>query len=197
MPLCHLEHTMESTHTPSFQPGDILFFAGNSDLSGPLSRWFTRSRNEQPTYAVHTAQFIDTRTILEMNFLVKKRSLAQVLRNKRPFEVWRRRGLTAGQRHALTTKALVYFGTKISCAKLLTHALDGLINKISRKEVFFFRRLNHGDTYPICSWITAFAYARVLHYSFGVPPECADPDQMHDWVRSHPRQWTLIYRHGA
>jgi hypothetical protein len=181
-------------HTAGFLPGDVIFFASKSDLPGHLGRWIAQSRGEQPTYAVHTAQFLDSGTILEMDLQVETRDFGKVLRRRRGLEVWRCRNLTTEQRQALTCEALVYSDTKFGCAKLVTHTLDGLINKISRKEIFFFRRLNHSDRYPICSWITAFAYEKVLHYHFGVPPECADPDQMHDWVTTHPSEWTLIFR---
>jgi hypothetical protein len=33
-----------------------------------------------------------------------------------------------------------------------------------------------------------------LHYRFGIDPECADPDQIHDWVRSHPDEWVCVFR---
>jgi hypothetical protein len=186
-----------STHNPDFLPGDVIFLASRGDLPGRLGSWIAQSRGEDSTYAVHTAQFLDASTIMEMDFLTETRDLGHLLKGRRGFEVWRRQGLTAEQRQALTLKALVYSGTKFGWGKLVTHVLDGLINKILRREVFLFRRLNHGDRYPICSWITAFAYERALHYRFGVPPEYADPDQMHDWVKIHPREWTLIYRYAT
>jgi len=92
---------------------------------------------------------------------------------------------------------IINFAEESFPAAIHTHVLDGLLNKIARQDIFFFRRLNHSDRYPICSWITAYAYDRVLHYRFGVPPECADPDQMYDWVKAHPREWTLIFRYST
>ncbi len=186
---------INSTHNPSFLSGDLVFLARKGDLPGRLGSWIAQSRGEQPTYAVHTAQFLDAGTILEMDHRTEMRDLGNLLKRRRGFEVWRRRGLTTRQRQALTRKALVYSGMKFGWGKLITHVLDGLINKVVRREIFFFRRLNHSDRYPICSWITAFAYDRVLHYRFGVPPECADPDQMNDWVKAHPGEWTLIFRY--
>lgn len=190
-------HATHDTHTPGFFAGDVVFLASRGDLPGRLGSWIAQSRGEDPTYAVHTAQFIDPGTLLEMDFLTEKRKLSHLLSSRRGFEVWRLRGLTAEQRETLTQKALVYFGMKFGWGKLVTHVLDGLINKIVRKEIFFFRRLNHSDRYPICSWITAFAYERALHYRFGVPPQCADPDQMHDWVEANPKEWTLIFHYGV
>jgi hypothetical protein len=132
----------------------------------------------------------------------KIRATAEILKkhqahdtwHRRGFEVWRCRRLSPEQRDALTGQALAYLGERFGMAKFVTHFLDGLITKVARKEVFFFRSLNHNQRYPICSWITAFAYDRALHYQFGVPPECADPDQIDDWVSSRPDEWECVFR---
>jgi hypothetical protein len=57
-----------------------------------------------------------------------------------------------------------------------------------------FRHSDPADHHPVCSGITASVYDKVLHYRFGVDPECADPDQIHDWVRSHPDAWVRVFR---
>jgi hypothetical protein len=123
-----------------------------------------------------------------------KRRQAYDMWQRRGFEVWRCRSLTAEQQEAVTRKALDYVGATFGWAKFLTHFFDGLLNKATGREVFFFRRLNHDQRYPICSWITAFSYDRALHYQFGVPPECADPDEISDWVKDHPDEWVCVYR---
>jgi hypothetical protein len=178
---------------PRFEAGDIVLFAGGTELQSRISRWVERARGERATYAVHAAQFLDPGTLLDMDFVTQIRPLEYFLRRSRGFEVWRRRGLTRRQQARLTRQAVRYVNTRISFRKLFTHLLDGLLNKVARREVFFFRRLNHDDRYPICSWITAFAYDRALHYQFGAPPSCADPDQIADWVRAHPREWTRVF----
>lgn len=184
---------MNSKHIPKFSAGDVIFYAGKGDLSGVFGKWVVRSFGEPPTYAVHVAQFLDAGRILEMDGTVKIKSLDQLLNGGRGFQVWRYARLTNQQREALDTKALAYLNAKFGLAKLFTHLLDCMITKLARKDVFLFRRLNHSDRYPICSWVTAFSYDRVLHYQFGVPPNGADPDQMHDWVTSHPEEWKCIY----
>jgi hypothetical protein len=187
---------------PKFLAGDIILFAGRGDVSDLVSRWIERSPGEAPTYAVHTAQFLDPDRYLELDIVVKIRANPEILRKRqahdgwqqRGFEVWRCRQLMPEQREALTSEALAYLGETFGAAKFLTHFLDGIASKLARKEVFFFRRLNHDQRYPICSWITAFSYDRALHYRFGVPPECADPDQIDDWVSSHPDDWVRVFR---
>ncbi len=188
---------MDKPPIPEFLTGDLILFTSRGDLPGELGRWAARARGERPTYAVHSAQFLDAGRVLEMNGAAKIRPLAAVLSDRRGFEIWRCRTLTNPQRAALTAQALHYLNARFGWPKLLTHVLDDLLNKILHHEVFFFRRLNHNDRYPICSWITAFAYDRALHYHFGVPPECADPDQIHDWVTAHPAEWGQIYRRAV
>ena len=187
---------------PKFLAGDIISFAGSRDWYGILSRWLERSPGEGPTYSVHTAQFLDAGSYLELDIVGKIRSTPEILKkhqahdtwHRRGFEVWRCRTLTEEQREALTSQALAYLGERFGMAKFVTHLLDGLITKVARKQIFFFRRLNHNQRYPICSWITAFSYDRAIGYRFGVPPECADPDQIDDWVSSHPHEWVRVFR---
>ena len=187
---------------PTFLAGDIILFAGRADWYGVLSGWLMRTRGEGLTYAVHTAQFLDADRYLELATVVKIRATGDILRprqahdtwQRRGFEVWRCRVLTAEQRAAVTRQALAYVGARFGWAKVFTHVLDGLVSKVAGRDVFLFRRLNHDTRYPLCSWVTAFAYDRALHYQFGVPPEAADPDEIGDWVNSHPAEWERVFR---
>jgi hypothetical protein len=191
-----------SDHLPQSMPGDVIVFAGQADLYSKFSRWLMRTRGEEPTYAVHTAQFLDANKYLELDLVGKIRPTRDILRKhqkrdmwqRRGFEVWRLNDLTVEQREAVTQQALTYLGARFGWAKFVTHLLDGLLNKLIGREAFFFRRLNHDQRYPICSWITSFSYDRALHYQFGVSPECADPDELADWVNTHPNEWTCVYR---
>ena len=171
---------MVSQQIPRFMPGDVIVCPGRRHPPHVLTRWVSRSHDERPTYAVHTAQFLGAHKVIEMDMVVKKRTTREFLRMRRAFEVWRCSTLTPSQRRAVSGKSLDYLGRKFGWYKLVTHLLDGVVNKVSHRQVYFFRRLNHDQRYPICSWITAFSYDRAVHYHFGVPPECADPDQIHD-----------------
>jgi hypothetical protein len=186
---------MVSRQIPAFMPGDVIVCPGRLFLRHRLTRWVSRSHDELPTYAVHTAQFLGARRVIEMDMVVKKRTTSEFLRIRGTFEVWRCDSLTPSQRRAVSRKSLEYLGRKFGWSKLVTHLLDGVVNKVVHRQVYFFRRLNHDQRYPICSWITAFSYDRALHYQFGAPPECADPDQIHDWICSHPEEWVCIFRH--
>jgi hypothetical protein len=191
-----------SAPLPAFLAGDIILFAGRDDWYGRLSRWMMRTTGESPTYAVHTAQFLDAGRYLELDIVGTIRATGEILRQRqahdtgqrRGFAVWRCRSLTGAQRDAVTQQALAYVGALFGWAKFVTPLLDGLGTKGVGREVFFFRRMNHNQRYSICSGITPFSYDRALHYWFGVPPECADPDQIDDWVGTHPDEWVCVFR---
>ena len=191
-----------SAPLPVFLAGDIILFAGRDDWYGRLSRWMMRTTGESPTYAVHTAQFLDAGRYLELSTVGTIKATGEILRQRqahdtwqrRGFAVWRCRSLTATQRDAVTRQALAYVGARFGWAKFVTNVLDDLITKGGGRDVFFFRRLSHDQRRPLCSWITAFSYDRALHYRFGVPPECADPDQIGDWVSAHPDEWVCVFR---
>jgi hypothetical protein len=197
---------MSSTRTtgdlPEFVAGDILLFAGKQgDWYTRLADWIMRGDGERPTYAVHTAQFLDSRRVLEMDYVVKVKSIDDILNqrvalntwHRRGFEVWRCHALTDAQREALTDQALCYINVRFGFVKMIAHLVDGLLQKVARRHLFLFRRLDPDGSSPVCSGVTAFVYDKALHYRFGVEPECADPDHIHDWVVAHPDEWECVY----
>ena len=97
-------------------------------------------------------------------------------------------------RRALTREALKYVNVRFGFLKFTAHALDNVICKLLRRDVFLFRHIDPADRHPVCSGITAAVYDQVLHYRFGADPECVDPDQIHDWVRAHPAEWVRVFR---
>jgi hypothetical protein len=187
---------------PAFLAGDVICFAGKGDLYSRAGRWLMRMEGEGPTYSVHTAQFLDGRRVLEMDVVARIKTIEDVLnkRNKldmwerRGFEVWRCRRLTAEQRKALTRQALTYVNVRFGFAKFWAHMMDNLIYRVVHRDVLLFRRLDRNNSVPVCSGITAATYDRALHYHFGVPPDCADPDHIHDWVVGHPDEWVQVFR---
>src|SRR5439155_10504795 len=77
---------------PQFLAGDIILFAGQGDLYSRVGRWMMRGPREGPTYAVHTAQFLSSRRVLEMDFQVRIKSVDDVLNKRYKLESWKRRG---------------------------------------------------------------------------------------------------------
>ena len=82
---------------PEFLPGDILLFAGKKgDRYTRLADWVMRSDGEGPTYAIHTAPFLDSRRVLEMDYVVRVRSIDDVLDRRVDLNTWERAGLRSG-----------------------------------------------------------------------------------------------------
>src|SRR6476660_7434119 len=103
---------MVSQEIPEFMPGDVILCPGRRVLPHILTRWATQAYKERPTYAVHTAQFLGGRKVIEMDLVVQKRSTQEFLQMRKAFEVWRCNSLTALQRQAVSRKSLEYLGRK-------------------------------------------------------------------------------------
>jgi hypothetical protein len=187
---------------PAFLAADIICFAGKGDLYSRVGRWLMRMEGEGPTYSVHTAQFLDGRRVLEMDIVGRIKTIEDVLAKRskldmwerRGFEVWRCETLTPAQRAAVTRHAMEFVDVRFGMAKFWAHMLDNLIYRAVRRDVFLFRRLDRNNSVPVCSGITASAYDRALNYHFGVPPDCADPDHIHDWLVGHPEEWVRVFQ---
>lgn len=173
------------------QPADLVFFKGTSLLSR-LILWFTRSPGEPKSYASHIGGITLPNTLLEALITVEKTPFYH--KNYRDIEIWRCNALSDDDVINVTMKACDYYGRNYGFLKLITHAMDALIVKLFKKEIFFFRSLNHIDRYPICSWVWAFAFHRALNgYEFGVKPEYASPDDMHDFIKFNS-DWECVYK---
>jgi hypothetical protein len=181
----------QSSRPPQFLAGDIILFEGQGDLYSRVGAWMMRGRGESPTYAVHTAQFLSAHRVLEMDFKVRIKSINEVIKKGRGFEVWRCRTLSEGDRRALTHQSLTYTKVRFGMLKFGEHLFDALISRAVGRDVFVLRRLHTG--HPVCSGITSITYDKVLGYRFGVPPECADPDQIYDWLVAHPDEWVRVF----
>src|SRR5829696_7179548 len=55
-----------SDQLPEFLGGDIILYAGRGDFFSRAVRWVERTPSEGPTYAVHSAQFLDAGRYLEL-----------------------------------------------------------------------------------------------------------------------------------
>jgi hypothetical protein len=192
----------EKRTLPTFLAGDVMVFAGKGDIYSRAGRRLMQTEGEGPTYAVHTAQFLDGGRFLEMDMVARVKAVEDIFNKRgrldkwgrfRGFEVWRCVRLTDAQRRAVTRHALAYVNVRFGLAKLWAHLLDNLLYMLLHREVFLFRRLDPDNTVPVCSGITASSYDRALGYQFGVPPDCADPDHIDDWIKGHPDDWVRVF----
>ena len=49
------------------------------------------------------------------------------------------------------------------------------------------------DKYPICSWVVAYAFEKVGASYFDIKPNAAAPDDIWDYIQTHPDKFVEIY----
>lgn len=171
-----------------YLPGDLIFCHGAGWLQRSI-RWAERKSGEAASYANHVAGIVTECEVVEALWTVLDHPYAEALANT-PHQVWRCLALTPAQRLAVAQAALDYVGREYGTLKIAAHLADALLSRLRGRDVYAVRRLCSMDRYPICSWVWAHAYAAV-GLSFGVEPDAADPDDMHDYVTASPA-WVLV-----
>lgn len=172
---------------------DLIFYKRRS-LLGRLILYFTRSPGEEKSYASHVAGLISPDILLESVLTTIKRPF-DITKESR-LEIYRYTGPipTNDFVDLVAKKANEYHGKTYGFGKVITHFLDAILVKMFKKEIYFFRKINHFHRYPICSWVWAYAYNRALSgYEFGVEPKYTTPDDMHDFVKESI-EWELVYK---
>jgi hypothetical protein len=182
----------------SLKNGDVVYRLKHNSFFSKAVAWFTRSKNERPTRAVHVAMIIfyaGEFYVIEAVSRVKITPFKEWAKDKE-FSVWRKKDLTVSERIDLRDEALKYKGCFYGFWKLFLHAFDAFISKIWYKEVFLLRRLQFIDRYPICSWLVAYTYYNALKYSFGTIPKLTDPDSMNDYTRKSEDFHLVLIKRG-
>ena len=176
-----------------FLPADVVVTHEKAWFS-KLIRWGEQHTGEEPTWASHVGNGLDGEYFIEALSHVVKTTWDNLLsRPADSYQVWRKMDLTDAQRGAVAEVALGYVGLKYGWVKIGLHCGDCLLGKIFCCDVYFFRRLAFLDKYPICSWETSFSFFKAIKYKFGVEPEYATPDHIHDWVSKHPEEsWVRV-----
>lgn len=181
------------------RPGDIVFERSPGWI-GRAVRWATRGRHEPPTRVNHVGiivltQYVgDDPRVIEALWTVRINPISTM---QGAVEVWRLAGVNDVSKQRIVDQAIRYIGRGYGWRKLGAHLVDALFTKVRGTETFFFRRLLRMDRYPICSWLVAWVYYRSLFgYSFGVLPQTATPDDIHDHVTSS-EDWKRVYKREA
>ncbi len=160
------------------ETGDVIHVQSQGLLSRVI-RWFSQGREEKKTWASHSALVLTAAEeieIIEALIRVTRRPIFTYAKKKSKVLVSRiPGGLDTEQKAQVIRKAENYRGRVSGFIKLLPHALDRLFD-----NRYVFRRLLWIDDYPICSWLVAYVYDRVLKHHFGVPPNAAQPDDILD-----------------
>ncbi len=175
------------------EPGDIFCTRGENLLSKGI-RFCTRSKGEPRTRVNHAGIVVGSGTIMtapvvEALITVQEHTLFSQYGppNNDQVVIYRPIGLYPVERQRMADKARSYVGRKYGWGKLVTHFLDWCCG-----GVYLFRRLNHCDRYPICTWVVEEA-AEVAYLDFGVPKGSTQPDDIDDWCRTLPRKWQCIF----
>lgn len=173
-----------------FLAGDLIFTHGGGLISAAI-REAEQGPGEAPSYANHVAGFTSPDTVTEALWTVQTTLYDKWRADGTPFQVWRCLALTGEQRLAVAQAALSYLGRDYGWWKLGLHLGDALLSKMAGREVYALRRCMSDGRYPICSWVWAYAYD-TLGLRFGVDPNEAQPDDMHDYV-SASLAWEKVY----
>lgn len=171
-------------------PADLIF-TRSASLLGRAIRWFERGRGEAKSWTNHTAGIgMFAGNVVEAQTHVISTPFDEWKEGKE-FEVWRTSDLTDETRLDVARYADSQLGRDYGYLKLIPHALDGLLSKITGGSPYVFRRMFFLKNYPICSWLWACAYAKA-GLKFGGDPEKMSPDDQHDFVLSHSDKWWRI-----
>lgn len=171
-------------------PADLIFSRSKSLLGGAI-RWFERGRGEDPSFTNHTAGIGLSDNVIEAVLTVTSTPYSEWSKNG-TYQVWRTSDLLDYQRKIIAGFAAKQIGRKYGVLKLVPHAMDGLLSKITGGSPYVFRRLLCIERYPICSWVWTHAYAQV-GLKFGSDPDKLSPDDMLDFCEAHPGKWSKIY----
>jgi hypothetical protein len=181
-------------------PADLLFFRSPGVIPR-LIRWATRAKGEGGTWANHVGGVVDVApdgqpVVVEALWRVTRHTLAEAIDGHKGerFQVWRHRGLSDEERRAVAELAESFVGRPYGVLKIAAHLGDGLIAKVTGRQVSAFRRLLLIDEAPICSYVWSRAYELAIGVTVtpaGVPPRAASPDDMLDFVQSSS-DWTRV-----
>lgn len=174
-------------------PGDVVLTRGSGWFSR-LIRLGTRLPGESRTQVNHvgivvTAGDTDTAEIVESLDKTRRHPLAhQYKGGSSEIAIYRKRTtIMSAKRWQLGVEANKYVGREYGWWKIAAHTLDYML-MLGRPV---FRRLTVSGSYPICSWVVARVYEKVLGYSFGVDSKYASPDDIWDDVTTSD-EWLEI-----
>lgn len=148
-----------------------------------LIRWCTRDEKEAPTVISHVGIMVSETEIVESKTRTVQHPFTPPATNCWVY----RKNLTLEQQDIIVAKAKEYVGNSYGWLKILAHAADHLLFR----DYYVMRRLCRFDKYPICSWVVAYAYAKI-GYQFKGPPWACTPDDIWDTVTTQSDWHTVL-----
>lgn len=180
--------------------GDILGYAGGSWIS-KVVRWFEKGYNEKPSFLSHCGIFISDTNDLSNALVIEALMPAGVVvrgflnsykDDLKNCYILRPKNISQEQRETIVRTAKLFLGDKYGVAKIIPHAIDGLLAKVLRKRDFrFFRNLCQIDDFPICSYLVARSYAEA-DLDFGIKYSFATPDDIWDFAETNKDKYSII-----
>jgi len=171
------------------QTGDVIHVQ-NRGLLSKLVRFFSRADEEEPSWASHSAMVLragEEIEIIEALWTTVIRPITAYKGVKSKLLVCRKPGgIDEEQKQKMIEKAEYYKGQTYGYLKIVFHVLDRFLN-----NRYVFRRLIENNEYPICSWLVAYVYDRILGYQFGTEPNAAQPDDLLDHCLDY--DWEFIW----
>jgi hypothetical protein len=180
---------------PKLQRLDIFFTRGEHWLSRAI-RSMTRSTGEAPTVANHVGIIgeegygLYARGIEALGSGVKYHQLSDRYTLNSEICVFRPVNLSPGEFDLIFAEARKLINRPYGWGKIILHALDWCIG-----GQYVFRRIGGLDSFPICSYLVADAY-RAGGKDFGVSTRAASPDDIWDFVTSHPDKYRFVWQQG-
>jgi len=174
------------------QPADIFLTRGHGLISR-LIRVFTRHIGESRTKVNHVGIVVEggpteKAVVVEaLSRVVCRRLIVGYGDGRTEVAVYRPLNLTPDEIKTVVAAAEHYVGKEYDYFMIVLHLLDWFL-----QGAYVFRRLGKGmDNYPICSWVVAHAYLKVGK-KFGVDPGAASPDDIWDFVTTHPEKYQQV-----
>lgn len=173
-----------------------VFFTRGPGLVSRLIRVLTRTIGESRTQVNHVGLVVEDGPLQEACMIeavrtVQRHGLWETYGPPRKdwVAVYRPTNLTDAEVTAVVGEAEKHWRNAESYGygKIACHILDWML-----LGAYVFRRLARSERYPICSWLVADAF-KEAGKNFGVAPGAASPDDIWDFVQSHPSIYEVVY----
>ena len=180
---------------PRLERLDIFFTRGEHWFSRQI-RKMTRSPGEPETIANHVGLVgyegngLHAWGLEALGDGVKFHRLCERYGPSSEICIFRPLNLTDVERDKIYAEAGTMINARYGWAKIVLHGLDYCLG-----GKYLFRRFGKIDRFPICSYFVAHAYA-AAGKAFNVDTRAASPDDIWDYVVSHPDKYGFVWQQG-
>ena len=130
---------------------------------------------------------IETALIIEARSYVRRTTLFEAYGSKEDLiAIYRPLNLTDEEKKSIMSTVETLEGKEYGYLKLIAHFLDWCLFGI-----YLFRRFANDPYYPICSYLVSRSFAEVGK-DFGVRAGKASPDDIWDYIQSHPDNYREV-----